>query len=50
MIYKNNTESNSLYNGDILADNISPESTPLLCFVNTKSGGKYGAFAIKELR
>lgn len=50
MIYKNNSESNSLYNGEIVVENIPLEFTPLLCFVNTKSGGKYGVFAMKELR
>lgn len=50
MIYNNNREPNTLFNGDISVDNIPAEHIPLLCFVNTKSGGRYGVFAIKELR
>ncbi len=36
--------------GTLLPQNIPSDCIPLLCFVNTKSGGKKGAFVLRELR
>lgn len=38
------------YCGTMLPQNLSDDSVPVLCFVNTKSGGKSGAYILRELK
>lgn len=49
MINIDNGWSNG-YNGVIISEKVPAEHMPILCFVNTKSGGKHGIFAMKELK
>lgn len=49
MIYKVDREIYG-YNINILVDKIAPDTIPILCFVNTKSGGRYGKYAMTELK
>lgn len=50
MLYKSKDACDEGFNDEVDTEKIPAELIPLLCFVNTKSGGKYGTFAMKELK